>query len=95
MGSGRGDPGCGHAVVQRRVDGRPMCWARSPADVRCHAVEHSEAAHVVATGWTQALCRATLPWEDLDLATLPSPPLCYRCVIGAAAEVSNSQSGIS
>ena len=53
------------------------------------------AAHVAATGWTQALCRATLPWEDLDLATLPSPPLCYRCVIGAAAEVPNSQSGTS
>ena len=76
-------PGCSHAVVQRRVGGRPVCWARSPGDVRCHAVEHSEAAHVTATGWTRALCGATLRWEDLDLATRPSPPPCFWCVVAA------------
>jgi hypothetical protein len=50
-------------------------WVRSPDDVRCHAVVHREADRVAATGWTQTLCGATLPWLDLDLAAQPSPPL--------------------
>ena len=79
-------PGCGHAVVARRVDGRPVRWARSPGDSRCHAVAHREAAHVAATGLVLTLRGATLPREDLDLAAQPSPPLCFWCVIGAVAE---------
>ena len=80
-------PGCSHAVAQRRVEGRPVRWARSPGDVRCHAVEHSEATRVAATGWTQALCGATLPREELDLAAQPPSPLCCWCVAGVAAEL--------
>ncbi|MDQ3153987.1 MAG: hypothetical protein M3R63_20490, partial [Actinomycetota bacterium] len=46
--------GCGHAVVARRVEGRPVRWARSPGDSRCHAVAHREAAPVTVTDRTQA-----------------------------------------
>ncbi|MDQ3274326.1 MAG: hypothetical protein M3Q39_04655 [Actinomycetota bacterium] len=71
-------PGCSHAVVVRRVVGGAVRWARPPGDTRCHAV--------AATGRLQALCGATLPRQDRDLAARPSPPLCFWCVVGAAAE---------
>ncbi|MGH3852986.1 MAG: hypothetical protein ACRDR6_05700 [Pseudonocardiaceae bacterium] len=78
--------GCSRAVVRRRVEGRPVHWARSPGDVRRHAVEHSAIAGVVATSWAQALCGARLPREGLDLAAQPSSPLCRWCVAGAVTE---------
>lgn len=54
-----------------------MRWVRSPDDVRCHAVMHREADRVAATGWTQTLCGATLPW--LILTSLRSRLLlCWR-----------------
>ena len=77
---------CSQTVVQRRVDSGPVRWTRSPGDVRSHAVEHSEADHVAVTGRARALCGATLPREDLDLAAQPSPPLCFWCVLGATVE---------
>lgn len=76
-------PGCSQAVVQRRVEGGRVRWARSPGDMRGHAVAPQEAT---STGWAQALCGAALPREELDLAEQPSSPLCSRCVTGAVAE---------
>ncbi|MGH3773218.1 MAG: hypothetical protein ACRDRW_17785 [Pseudonocardiaceae bacterium] len=75
--------GCSHVVVWRRVEGRPVHWARPPGDLRRHAVEHSEAARVAATGWVRALCGVRLPREGLDLAARPLSPLCCWCVAGA------------
>ncbi|MGH3833809.1 MAG: hypothetical protein ACRDRS_25785, partial [Pseudonocardiaceae bacterium] len=78
---------CSRAVVRRRVEGRPVHWARSPGDLRRHAVEHGEtAAGIAVTGWAQALCGARLPREGLDLAAQPSSPLCRWCVTGAVTE---------
>ncbi len=77
---------CSQAVVQRRVDGCPVRWVRSPGDVRRHAVEHSEADRAAVTGRARALCGATLPREDLGLAAAPSPPLCFWCVVGTTVD---------
>lgn len=64
----------------------PVLWAR-PKGGRLHAVERDDAAMAAGRGYTEALCGAHLPAEDLGFERVPSGTLCLPCMIGATADL--------